>query len=64
MVTEDDIGAAVESRERLAVWSRETGIPKHGDLTQQDRQIGRLIDAYNRQVQARQKAERGGGRER
>ena len=64
MVTEDDIGAAVESRERLAVWSRETGIPKHGTLTQKDRQISRLIDAYHDQMLARQKAEPGGGRER
>ena len=64
MITEDDIRSAIESRQRLAAWSRDTGVPKHGDLTQQDRQISRLIDAYYDQMDARQKAERDKSRER
>ena len=60
MFIADEIRAAVEDRRKLAAWSRDTGIARHGDLTQKDRQISRLIDAYHDQIEARLKAERGG----
>jgi hypothetical protein len=38
------IADMVERRRELAKYSMETGIPKHGDLTQLDRQIAELAD--------------------
>jgi hypothetical protein len=53
MTDDDELGAAIEARSKLAAWSRDTGIPKHGDLTQMDRRIAAMgAAAYLRQLAA------------
>ena len=64
MVDDDAITALARQRQKLHAWSRDTGIARHGDLTQMDEQIAAMYGEADRRklsdYQHRTGSERGG----